>query len=72
MQTKTIYIAEDGKQFDSASECKDYENNKWFHILWIQNAYSHFDPDNSTEVFNFLQKHLVFTKKTVKMINEQA
>jgi len=71
MKTVTKYISDDGKEFSSQEECKNYEKNKWFIDLW--NGTEDMNYENSAEymlnifsgqeVLAFLSKHCIITKK---------
>lgn len=72
MKTITKYIADDGKEFSSQEECKNYEKNKWFIEVWENKeetewnvSYWHDDVDlySGKEVLAYLSKHCIITKK---------
>jgi hypothetical protein len=71
MKTVTKYIADDGKEFTSQEECKNYEKNKWFVDLWDGTEENDFadgytytgDTYAGSEVLEFLLKHYIITKK---------
>lgn len=62
MKTITKYIANDGKEFSTQEECKNYEKNKWFVDLW-GSWYDDVDIYDGAKVLAFLSKHCIITKK---------
>ena len=71
MKTVTKYIADDGKEFLSQEDCKNYENNRWFINLWDGTEEQEFENCadytinicDGAEVLAFLSKHCIITKK---------
>ena len=71
MKTVTKYIADDGKEFSSQEECKNYEKNKWFIDLWdgtLEGDYEdgfqwQGDTNDGATVLKFLSQHCIITKK---------
>lgn len=68
MKTVTKYIADDGKEFLSQEECKEYEDTLWFKKAWIgvesgTYAFENLDIYDSTAVLKFLQQKCIITKK---------
>lgn len=49
MKTKTIYIAEDGTEFDDEKECQDYERKSSISMANLQ-KYVHFFDKNGKEI----------------------
>ena len=70
MKTETKYIADDGTEFLSQEECKEYEKSKWFIDIWegteatnFLSALDKIDGDSGSQVLAFLSKHCIITKK---------
>ena len=71
MKTVTKYIADDGKEFRSQEDCKEYEKNQWFIDLWNGTEEGEFedgyrwcgDCEDAASVLEFLSKHCIITKK---------
>lgn len=71
MKTVTKYIADDGKEFLSQEDCKEYEKNQWFLLIWDGKEENDYDDSanctidtyDGAEVLAFLSKHCIITKK---------